>query len=118
MNAVPQTQTKKSAKAVTKRGAAIFLLDRIHSKRSAANGAIGVGLKRQRCGGVICNGDTADDAPLVVTFAVKETGFAEVTESDAGEREQVAAVGAPVHAIEMFPVKPVPGVSCRLYWAV
>ena len=56
--------------------------------------------------------------PVVVMSAVNEMGFEEATAIVAGLSEQVAAVGAPVQEIATLPLKPVPGVSCKLNCAV
>lgn len=78
----------------------------------------GPGRTRRKSVGVRSNSDTPEVDPVVAMFAVKEMGFEDDTAMVAGVSEQVAAVGAPVQEIETLPLKPEPGVSCKLYCAV
>ena len=63
-------------------------------------------------------GDAAEALPLVVIFAVKATGFDEATFTVSGENEHAVASGRPEQDIEMLPVNPVPGLTCKEYSAV
>ena len=63
-------------------------------------------------------GDAAEMLPVVVIFAVKAAGFDEATLIATGENAHDASKGKPEHDIEMFPLKPVPGLTCNEYCAV
>ena len=56
--------------------------------------------------------------PEVGTLTVNETGFGDVIVSMLEDRTQVAPTGAPAQVMEMLPVKPAPGLICKLYCAV
>jgi len=60
---------------------------------------------------MMMTGDAAEALPVVVILVVKETGFDEATLSAAGEKAHDVAKGKPEHDIEMFPLKPVPGLT-------
>ena len=80
--------------------------------------ATGVGATRQSVSRIVMMGDAAEALPVVVILVAKETGFDEATLIVAGENAHEVAKGKPEHDIEMFPLKPVPGLICSEYCAV
>ena len=71
----------------------------------------GIGVTRQSVSRIVMKGDAAEVLPVVVIFVVKATGFDEATLIAAGENAHDVAKGKPEHDIEMFPLKPVPGLT-------
>ena len=63
-------------------------------------------------------GDAAEALPVVTIFVAKETGFDDVTLIAVGENAHDVAKGKPEQDIEMFPLKPAPGLICSEYCAV
>ena len=89
-----------------------------NSKPRIASAATGIGAKRQSVSRIVMTGDAAEALPVVAIFAAKKTGFDDVTLIGLGENAHDVAKGKPEHDIEMFPLKPVPGLICSEYCAV
>src|SRR6516225_6618796 len=62
--------------------------------------------------------EAIDVAAIVVMVTVNATGEVPLTLTLAGEIEQLACAGAPLHVRLTEPVKPSAGFSCKLYVAV
>ena len=122
--AIPPTKIPTSRSAETaferevKACCASIVRNQVNSKQRTANAASGIGATRQSVSRIVVTGNAAEALPVVVILVVKETGFDEATLIAVGENAQDVAKGKPEHDIEMFPLKPVPGLICREYCAV
>jgi len=92
--------------------------NQVSSKQRTVSAATGIGATRQLVSRIVVTGNAAEALPVVVILVVKETGFDEATLIVTGENAHDVAKGKPEHDIEMFPLKPVPGLTCSEYCAV